>query len=485
MKLKKTSSESRFDPTKLVTDYEIFDKRKKETNIFAQQQQENPKAFSDKGLFSKRIFGDSDTEAEYSCECGETCGKFYEGTKCPKCGTEVRYVESNIDKIGWIDVSGDRYDAKGALVEAGAGYKLIKYIPYLFLEKIIGRDNLKNIIHVPNCITINGELDADFLKEAREESPERRYWYIGSTEFCADYAEVLDYYNDLHKHPNDGIYEFLKDPNDVFTDKIPVMSVILRPAMRCEDGLQMDELNNIYLRIVKNAGILNSRTEQLKIIKDSTLETIQAEYFDLSEKILDEIRSKGGLIRNQICGTRVNFSARNIISPAAPGIGIDEISVPYLTFLELYKFEIINILGKIKNISIKEAERMHFEASLRFSPEIHDVCRKMVESNEVGVLLNRNPTINIGSIYYLRIKEVKSNYDDFTMSINNCILPLLNADYDGDVLNLISIKDTEIRDAMKAVFSPKRFLIAPNDGRFNPSMSLAKDQILGLNNLLI
>jgi hypothetical protein len=109
----------------------------------------------------------------------------------------------------------------------------------------------------------------------------------------------------------------------------------------------------------------------------------------------------------------------------------------------------------------------------------------MVETNEVGVLLNRNPTINIGSIYYLRVKEVKANYDDFTMSINNCILPLLNADYDGDVLNLISIKDTEIRDVMKSVFSPKKFLIAPNDGRFNSNLSLARDQILGINNLLM
>jgi DNA-directed RNA polymerase beta' subunit len=484
MKLKKLSSEQRFDPTKVVTDYEIFDKRHKAADPDSPFP-DDTRMFSDTGLFSKRIFGDADTAAEYSCECGKTVGKFYEGTVCPKCGSTVKYVESNIDKIGWVDISGAKYDSDGVVTDIGNGYKLVKYIPYMFLEKIIGRDNLKNIIHVPNSITINGELDADFLKESREQSPERKYWYIGATEFYEKYSEVLNYYNDLHKHPDQGIYDFLKDPDDVFTDKIPVMSILLRPAMRCDDGLQMDEINNIYIRIVKNANILNSKVEQLKIIKDSTLETIQAEYFALNEKILDEIRSKNGLIRNQICGTRINFSARNIISPAAPGIGIDEISIPYLTFIELYKFEIINIVRKIKNVSLKEAERIHYEATLKFDPEIHAICQEMVNSNEVGVLLNRNPTINIGSIYYLRVKEVKNNYTDFTMSINNCILPLLNADYDGDVLNLISIKDTEIREAMKAVFSPKRFLISPNDGRFNTSLSLARDQILGLNNLLM
>ena len=64
----------------------------------------------------------------------------------------------------------------------------------------------------------------------------------------------------------------------------------------------------------------------------------------LSEEILDAVKSKSGIIRNQICGTRINFSARNIISPARAGIKIDEIVLPYLTFLELYKFEIISIL---------------------------------------------------------------------------------------------------------------------------------------------
>ena len=85
---------------------------------------------------------------------------------------------------------------------------------------------------------------------------------------------------------------------------------------------------------------------------------------------------------------------------------------------------------------------------------------------------------------YLRIKEVKSNYNDVTMSISNNILTCLAGDYDGDVLNLISIKDKTTRQLLKNVFSPIHLIIDPNNGRFNNSLNLERDQVLGLNSLL-
>ena len=54
----------------------------------------------------------------------------------------------------------------------------------------------------------------------------------------------------------------------------------------------------------------------------------------------------------------------------------------------------------------------------------------------------------------------------------------------GDVLNLISIKDAETRKIFKSVFSPIHLVIDPNNGRFNNSLNLERDQILGINTLL-
>lgn len=424
-----------------------------------------------------------DSKEDYSCECGHLHGKFYEGCLCSKCNTNVSFVGLNINKYGWIDLSLSKYNEEGALIEEGKGCHIIEYIPYAQLEKIIGRENLRNIIHIHNTITITGELDTEELENLRNQSPETKYYYLGVDGFYENYNEILDYYNELRGNKYPELYEFLKNKEEIFTDKIPVISIILRPAMRTADGLKLDDINIKYQNILKNLEILRD-VDAIKIIRDSTIEQIQAEFMLLSEEILEAIKSKSGIIRNQICGTRINFSARNIISPARAGYKIDEIVLPYLTFLELYKFEIINILKETEGIGIKQAEHEWHSATLKLDEKIWKIMKKMIHDNEIGVLLNRNPTIAYGSILYLRVIDVKKDYSDVTMSLHNNILTCLAGDYDGDVLNLISIKDKTTRELFKQVFSPVHLVIDPNKGKFNNNLNLERDQILGINSLL-
>jgi len=483
MKLERIVLASQFDPTRLVTSHEIFSKKSEmvssDGTIIEQ------KKFADDGLFSKRIFGDMDSQEEYSCECGSLHGKFYEGCVCPKCGKPVEFIALSINKYGWIDLSLSKYDSNGVLTEAGHGCHLIEYIPYSQLEKIIGRDNLRNIIHPYNTITVAGDLNEKELTVQREKSPECKYWFIGVDSFYENYSEILKYYYELKdkEGKNKELFDFLSNRDEIFTDKIPVISIMLRPAMRTADGLKLDDINIKYQSILKNLEILKD-INLIPIIRDSTVEQIQAEFMMLSEEIFDAVKSKTGLIRNQICGTRINFSSRNIISPEKAGYKIDEIVLPYQTFLGLYKFEIINIIKTIENISIKEAEEVWYYATLKFDNKVYKIMKKMIKENEVGVLLNRNPTIAYGSILYLRVADIKNDYNDVTMSVNNLILSCLGGDYDGDVLNLISIKDKDTRELFKKVFSPIHLIIDPNNGRFNNNLNLERDQVLGINNLL-
>jgi DNA-directed RNA polymerase beta' subunit len=481
MKLEKILLANQFNPTNLVTSHEIFSKKTIIASVNGEPMEQ--KRFADDSLFSKRIFGDMDSQEEYSCECGRLQGKFYDGTVCQHCGKPVEFVGLNISKYGWIDLSLSKYNDDGVLIEEGNGCHLIEYIPYLQLEKVMGRENLRNIIHVRNVITITGEIDTEELENLRSISPEAKYYYSGIDGFYKNYNEILEYYFELRGNKYPKLFEYLKNRDEVFTDKIPVVSVILRPAMRTEDGLKLDDINIKYQNILKNLTMLKD-PNMITIIRDATIEQIQAEFMQLSEEILEAIKSKAGIIRNQICGTRVNFSARNIISPAKAGIAIDELVVPYLTFLELYKFEIINILRTTEGISLKAAEKEWFKATLEFDKKVHMIMQKMVTDNEVGVLLNRNPTISYGSILYLRVKEIKDNYDDVTISLSNNILTSLAGDYDGDVLNLVSIKDKTTRETFKRVFSPVHLVIDPNNGQFNNSLNLERDQILGINTLL-
>jgi len=285
MKIKKISSLALFNPDNVVTSSEIYSRR---TELIKENGEEvEGKSFDDKGLFSKRIFGNLNSDDEFSCECGKFTGKLYENLVCDKCGTEVKLIQANIDKIGWIDLK-EHY--------------VIKYISYSLLEKIIGRDNLKHIVHLPNKITMQGDIDKKEIQEIQKQSAEHKYWHIGLKEFRNKYKEILEYYHVFNDKKEPKIYEFLEDMDDVFTNKIPVISIVLRPAMRTADGLKLDELNNIYINILKNVEILEDTINLTEIISDITVELIQAEYFQLSTKIMDNIKSKGGLIRNQIMG---------------------------------------------------------------------------------------------------------------------------------------------------------------------------------------
>jgi DNA-directed RNA polymerase beta' subunit len=468
MKIRKISSVKLFNPENVVTSSEIYS-RKNEL-VMEEGMLREARSFDDKGLFSKRIFGNLNADEEFSCECGKFTGKLYEGLTCDKCNAEVKMIQANIDKIGWVDLN---------------GHYVIKYVSYSLLEKVIGRENLKHIVHLPNKITMQGDIDTKEIEEIQKTSPEHKYWHIGLRKFKEIYPEVLKYYHELHGKKEPKVYDFLEDVYDVFTDKIPVISIVLRPAMRTVDGLKLDELNNVYINILKNVEMLSDTVNLTEIIRDITVELVQAEYFQLSTKIMDNVKSKGGLIRNQIMGTRVNFSARNIISPAKAGYKIDEIVLPYLTFLHLYKLELVNILSRVKGISLIEAEEVWHKATLKVDREVYKVMKKVITDEEIGILLNRNPTISYGSMLYLRVAGIKDDYEDMTMSIHNGILSLLAGDYDGDVLNVISLKDSEMKEVFREVFSPISLIIDSNNGKFNTALNLERDQVLGLSNLLI
>lgn len=558
MKLKRINSDRlRINPDAKVTNPEPFEK--KTEWLDSSEKLVEVKKFSDDGIFSKRIFGDLQSKIEYSCSCGKYTGKFYADGKfvCPKCGTMVTEVIPNIDREGWIDL-GDIY--------------IIKYVAYMFLEKVFGtfklgtaksQKILDQIITCPNTIDLNGDLDVDAIQSMKmivnkkdgsiKEAPEAKYFFIGLEELKKNYDEILRYYLILKEIKGNGgdyfsdeeialvlnaerylddvtdekdkanaickiqkvkdfikakdslneylskilseeeeknapeykkNYDFLCNPTDVFTNTIPVISIVLRPAVRMADGIKEDEIDKEYGTILKNLKILNSRVDQLDLIRRLYIEQLQLDFLKLCDLAMENIKGKGGLIRNQICGTRVNFSARNIISPAVADIKTDEVILPYLTFLELYKFELTNEISKIKKVSLKRAAIIIDLAEASFNEEVYNIMKKIIKDHDIEILINRNPTIALGSILCLKVAGIKHDYNDMTMSIPNTILTLMNADYDGDVLNIISLKDTETKKVLKSIFSPQSMIIDSNNGRFNKSLNLERDQVLGINNLL-
>ena len=161
-----------------------------------------------------------DSKEEYSCECGKMTGKFYEGCICQKCGKPVSFVGLSVGRYGWIDLSLSKYNEDGEVIEKGNGCHIIQYIPYSQLEKIIGRENLRKIIHVYNTITVTGEINTEELEALRNESPESKYYYLGLDGFYEKYEEILEYYNELKGNKFPELYNFLKNKEEIFIDSL-------------------------------------------------------------------------------------------------------------------------------------------------------------------------------------------------------------------------------------------------------------------------
>lgn len=179
---------------------------------------------------------------------------------------------------------------------------------------------------------------------------------------------------------------------------------------------------------------------------------------------------------------RVNNSSRMVITPLV-GKEIDEIEMPYIVAVELYKYQILNILTRIKGINYNQALKIHEKAQLKFNKEIYNILCSLVEKTKGGltVLLNRAPTISVGSIMYLKVARIKSDFNDYTLSLSNNLLQAFAGDYDGDVLTLIAIHDNSLKESL-SLLSPRN-LIIDKLGIIDRRFSFIKEENLGIWNL--
>ena len=423
------------------------------------------------GIHSPRFATDFEDEnafeERYSCKCKRTKGRVYEGKVCPYCGTKVEFKDVDLSMTAWIRLK---------------GHYIIQPSYYSMLESIIGRKVFPDIIRYDVEVDENGMVTS----KPTDSNP---FYGIGMIEFRNRFDEIMDYYFIKNKKKQDLIYEIRREKNKVFASNIPVYSSVLRQLVFTNESIKFTTIDRKYSTIYADSVLLTDadvrkKSKRKLATKDDSeiLSIIQSTLVELWGLIFDQINQKKGHIKNQILGGRINFSNRSVIIPD-PTLRADEIRISYLAFLELFKYEIIAHLCRMHDIPESQAFEEWSRATINFSPVIYEIMDYLVKSRKPKVAINRNPTINYGSLLTVKIVEVTREYKhDYTMSLPIQILRVLNADFDGDVLNVISFKTKELAKTYDANFNPrKNMYISRNDGLFNDDFNLFKDQIVGLN----
>ena len=131
-----------------------------------------------------------------------------------------------------------------------------------------------------------------------------------------------------------------------------------------------------------------------------------------------------------LIGGRFNFTARSVIAPDHT-LQLDEVKLSYQCLVGLLQQRIINILHKAYNMSYNEAY-IFLDSNRRYeNPIIRQVLESIIKSYPRGipVLINRNPTIMYGGIYFMYVIGISDNY---SLMVPLQDLRPLAADFDGD-----------------------------------------------------
>ena len=403
----------------------------------------------------------------YSCACKKLIGKNFEGTVCPDCGKPVQFIDIDIEKNGWIIID---------------DFKIIQSEYYKKLNSFIGKRVFPSIIKYVD----EPDRDPDKVKNCP-------FYGIGIMEFERRFKEIMEYYLVKNKKVNMFIL-IMSNIDKVFASCIPVYSTYLRPLSCRGEEIRYTDEDLLFRSIFTNTELLNDQYKLDKKLdtykkrkknifflrKENILFSIQMSLNKLWDLSFEAIKKKTGRIRENLLGGRLDYTARNVIIPN-PHLNADEVELGYITFLELYKLQIISFMVEMYQISYVEAWDIWEKASVCFSEDVYSLMQYMVKKQRLVIIINRNPTINYGSQLAMKIVKITRDINNHTMGLPIPILPVLNADFDGDILNIMVQVISHISDAYFTNLNPRSNLfISKNDGKFNADANLFKDEIIGL-----
>lgn len=393
---------------------------------------------------------------EYSCSpnCRNLVGRIYEGQVCPICHQVVKNnFGADITRNGWINLD---------------KYKVVIPAAWKKLNRLIGNSVLDDIIAFNDNIDFQGNV----VIGTTEKDKKRPFSHIGMIEFYKRFEEIMEYYGKLKKKPNEAAF-LIHFKNRIFTSKVSVISQHLRPAFinSSEKMFKYDGINSCYSIIISNAAMISkSQITNRYMNINKSLYTIQKELEKLYELILQKLDGKKKLMRRKIQGTKMSWSSRMVITAnTGTTYGIDHIVISYKAFFELYFFEIINCLKKgiVTQFFVDKTiyEIIEWLDVLKYSvevnPVIYQVMKWLIDNNEDGLwcLVNRPPTMDLGSLQMLRVVDVIPNARESNMRVPLTSLEAWNADFDGDTLSVYSVKEKCVCDEFNAGFNPRNLIL--------------------------
>lgn len=289
------------------------------------------------------------------------------------------------------------------------------------------------------------------------------------------------------------------DKNMVFIDKCIVIPPFWREAQleigSDDGGLRIPKLNEFYQKIVKLSRQIAALPliEPGNIIYEIHASKMQQYINELSDYLLLAVSKKGGLVRNDILGKRIDFCGRAVVIGGSYEIKPDEIGVPYKMLVKLYEPFILHELYYGEKTDKKTLEKELFNynktalsiVSLRqlltdvqkghnLPKVLEDIlvnCVKETIKDKV-VIAKRDPCLHAESVR--AYKPVLVFGDSIKLAPSACTGH--NADFDGDQIAIYTPMSRESIEEVKE----KMLVPYSMDGINKVADDLSKDYCIGI-----
>ncbi len=379
------------------------------------------------------------TDCEYRCDCGAFIGQDLIGQICPRCHSEITLHSLNFCYTGWIDLK---------------DHKVITPVYYIMLKRVLGTNLLRFILgDYKSKINIKynendqgepeekklkraGRVSQDDIRYIEKKVPKTKLIYkgIGHDGLYHRFEEILE---SCAPKNNPETKILLDNKEAVFTSKIPLYSTAFRPVSKTSETKFYPKINKWFAMMVSVACRMENMV--LDIEKIQALNYIQKCWMDATEHIIkNEMSKKEGFVRSEIVGGSFAFSGRAVITLDI-SLNVDEVDLPYSMVLTAYQYRLTYMLATRYNMTLEQAYL--FINTYEQNEIIINLLNEIIDEGQ-WVMYLREPTNNLGSIVLAKIRKYKIGDD--TMSVPLEVLSLLNADFDGDQLDILFLLDKQL-----------------------------------------
>ncbi len=399
---------------------------------------------------------------EWACDCESRIGRYNENRICPVCNTAVTIRYSlELLRRGWIDIE---------------NHFIMVPSMYFKVSAFIGNTRMKEI------------MDYDANNPIKPKTSANPFIGIGIIEFRNRFDEIMNFYKGKKFITKPELYDVIMERKElIFTDKLYVMSSAHRAGFVSTSSRSFNyhSINALFVKILTDFNLIK-RNRRKNGQVDEIIGNIQDYMNKIYELTIAKLIGKQRLIRNNIVSGRLWYSSRLVIISETKYDDIDVCRVSYKSFIGLFELEIINCMlrghGNHEFAKMSAPECRTYMKRVKNSDTINDDIYTIIDmllnkrkDDGLYVIVNRNPSFDLGSIQMYRIIEVTKDAENDVLTIPHNSLQEFNGDYDGDTLNIYSPKERSIVDAFKA-FLPSNLIIDRAGGYFNHKMTPIKDE---------